>query len=126
WAALARAHPPEQFAMAGWTPELWSPVDLLNRTDAFVASGDALDEVARTHANPVIADAIRRVGTRPFFAGFSAPPARQLDHPSRRYLIHLHAPGWNVVGATAPWLPGVTLGHNERIAWRMTSVGVET
>jgi acyl-homoserine lactone acylase PvdQ len=25
--------------------------------------------------------------------------------------------GWNVIGATAPWRPGVAVGHNARIAW---------
>ena len=42
--------------------------------------------------------------------------ARTLDHPSLRYLVHLNAPGWNVIGATAPWHPGVAAGHNDRIA----------
>src|SRR5262249_6712334 len=32
---------------------------------------------------------------------------RTLPHPSPRYLVHLNAPGWNVIGATAPWRPGV-------------------
>ena len=74
----------------------------------------------------MIADAIRRVGTPPFFAGFAAPPGARLDHPSRRYFVHLHAPGWNVIGATAPWLPGVSIGHNDRIAWDCTPVTVDT
>jgi penicillin amidase len=36
-------------------------------------------------------------------------------------LIHLNAPGWNVIGATSPWLPGVVIGHNEHVAWGMTA-----
>ena len=47
-------------------------------------------------------------------------PHRQLDHPSLRYLVHLNAPGWNVIGAVQPYLPGVSVGHNERIAWGLT------
>ena len=47
WVALARERPPEEFVLAGWKPEPWSADDLLNRTDAFTASGDALDEVFR-------------------------------------------------------------------------------
>jgi len=42
-----------------------------------------------------------------------------------RYLVHLEAPGWNVIGATAPWLPGVAAGHNEHAAWAMTAVGLD-
>src|SRR6185369_12041292 len=47
--SLARLRPqlPEAFALAGWTPDLWSPADLLNRTDAFTASADAIEEVLR-------------------------------------------------------------------------------
>jgi acyl-homoserine lactone acylase PvdQ len=51
---------------------------------------------------------------------------RALDHPSRRYLVHLNAPGWNVIGATAPWLPGVAVGHNERIAWDASGFDADT
>jgi penicillin amidase len=47
-------------------------------------------------------------------------PHRNLDHPSLRYLIHLNAPGWNVIGAVQPYLPGVSVGHNDRIAWGLT------
>ena len=116
WVALAQTRPPEEFVLAGWRPEFWTPLDLLNRTDAFVASGDAVDEVARRHFSPVVADAIRRVGTRPFLAGSRQAAGIVLENPSPRYLVHLHAPGWNVIGATAPWRPGVAVGHNDRVS----------
>ena len=48
-------------------------------------------------------------------------PHRLLANPSPRYLVHLTAPGWNVLGATAPWMPGVAIGHNDRVAWSMTA-----
>ena len=99
---------------------------------------------------------IRRVGTPPFFLGLAAPvidgtvrlkpdttnvggggsgsvrlqpdrnPIRLLDHPSLRYLVHLHAPGWNVIGATAPWHPGVAAGHNDRIGWTAEPIDADT
>ena len=47
-------------------------------------------------------------------------PHRNLDHPSLRYLVHLNAPGWNVIGSVVPWFPGVAIGHNDRIAWGLT------
>jgi acyl-homoserine lactone acylase PvdQ len=190
WVTLARERPPEEFVLAGWKPELWSPDDLLNRTEAFTASGDAFDEIFRARlaatvgaararlllpderafdipaeldvaAVPdLVADAIRRVGTPPFFMGLAAPvaegparllasvrsgatarssrsaergdwqpdrdPVRTLDHPSLRYFVHLNAPGWNVIGATAPWRPGVAVGHNDRIAWTGEPFGADT
>jgi penicillin amidase len=52
-------------------------------------------------------------------------PHRPISLPSLRYLVHLHAPGWNVIGAGEPALPGVALGHNERIAWGFTIVGTD-
>jgi acyl-homoserine lactone acylase PvdQ len=38
----------------------------------------------------------------------------------------LNAPGWNVIGATAPWRPGVAFGHNARVAWGMTRIDADT
>ena len=173
WVALARERPPEEFVLAGWKPDPWSPDDLLNRTEAFTASGDALDEIFRARLTAragalrarqllpgdraidvaagldiaavpdLVADAIRRVGTPPFFLGLAAPAtestvrlqpdatnagtaARTLDHPSLRYFVHLNAPGWNVIGATAPWRPGVAAGHNDRLAWTAEPVDADT
>ncbi len=47
WVDLALAQLPEEFTYAGWRPERWTAQDLLNRTDAFVASSNAIDEVLR-------------------------------------------------------------------------------
>jgi penicillin G amidase len=47
-------------------------------------------------------------------------PHRTIALPSLRYIVHLNAPGWDVVGATEPALPGVSIGHNEDIAWGLT------
>jgi penicillin amidase len=183
WVAVVRARPTEEFLLAGWLPEFWRPEDLLNRTDAFVASDEAEAEVFRarvvsaigvarargllaggagltlpagldqTVVSYAVGDALRSVGTSPFFISLAAPleaggvvrgtgsnawaiaaprsatgapllavdPHRALANPSLRYLVHLMAPGWNVIGATAPWLPGVAIGHNDRVAWGMTS-----
>lgn len=187
WVGIARGRLPEEFILAGWPPEFWRPEDLLNRTDGFLASDSAADEVLRARLvaargprvadrllpleshestvvpsgldvaviNYVLGQALRRVGTPPFFTSLSAPvraslfphdqpagsnawvvdsrrsatgapllandPHLRLEHPSRRYLVHLVAPGWNVVGATSPWLPGVAIGHNDRVAWGLTS-----
>ncbi len=198
WVELARAQPPEEFVLAGWKPDLWKAEDLLNRTDAFVSTGDAVEEIFRarlvaalgarrveqlfprahvadvppgfdvTMINYVVGDAIREVGTPPFFLGLASPvrlkadtahdtdrsargvrlpPSREasagrsslggggqldrrtvwtLPHPSPRYLVHLNAPGWNVIGATAPWLPGVAVGHNDRIAWDAEPIDADT
>lgn len=43
--------------------------------------------------------------------------------PSIWYMTHLSAPGLRVAGVTSPGLPGIVIGHNERIAWGFTNVG---
>jgi penicillin G amidase len=180
WVFRARQDPPQEFALAGWRPELWTPEDLLNRTDAFLSGGDGAITAFRAQlaavvgerradellpggslrglppgadldrAGAVLVDALRRVGTAPFFSGFASPfvrhstggsnawaldgsrtstgapllasdPHRPLVTPSVRYLVHLQAPGWNVIGATSPWLPGIAIGHNDRVAWGMAA-----
>jgi penicillin amidase len=52
-------------------------------------------------------------------------PHRAQSVPSLRYWVHLVAPGWNVMGAGEPSLPGVSIGHNEYGAWGMTIFGTD-
>lgn len=47
-------------------------------------------------------------------------PHRTHSAPSLRYISHLSAPGLNVIGAGEPALPGISIGHNERIAFGLT------
>jgi penicillin amidase len=188
WVQRVRENPTEDFVAAGWSPDFWQPEDLLSRTDAFVSSGNAVEEVFRARlvaaigreradrllpppSGPtivpsgvelssitgVIGEAVRRVGAPPFFSALAGPlaradgpsrggsnawavapsrttagallaadPHRGLEVPALRYVVHLTAPGWNVIGATAPWLPGVAIGHNDDIAWAMTAASVDT
>ncbi len=53
-------------------------------------------------------------------------PHRDLSAPSLRYWVHLVAPGWNVIGAGEPVLPGVSVGHNESGAWGLTIFGTNS
>ena len=52
-------------------------------------------------------------------------PHREVTLPSLRYIVHLKAPGWNVIGATEPPFLGVALGHNDRVGWGLTIVGTD-
>ncbi len=50
----------------------------------------------------------------------ASDPHRSVVMPSLRYVTHLVGPGWNVIGAGEPGLPGVALGHNESIGFGFT------
>jgi len=47
-------------------------------------------------------------------------PHRTIAVPSLRYMAHLVAPGWNVIGGGEPEIPGISIGHNEFGAWGLT------
>jgi penicillin amidase len=52
----------------------------------------------------------------------ASDPHRPVVLPSLRYMVHLVGPGWNVIGSGEPALPGVAIGHNERVGWGFTIV----
>jgi penicillin amidase len=52
-------------------------------------------------------------------------PHRALSVPSLRYMVHLNAPGWNVVGGGEPTIPGVSIGHNDFGAWGLTIFDID-
>jgi len=47
-------------------------------------------------------------------------PHRTIAVPSLRYMTHLVAPGWNVIGGGEPEIPGISIGHNEFGSWGLT------
>ncbi|MBK9168161.1 MAG: penicillin acylase family protein [Bryobacterales bacterium] len=52
-------------------------------------------------------------------------PHREVSNPSGRYLMHLHAPGWNVIGASEAPFIGIHIGHNQHLGWGLTVVGTD-
>ena len=52
-------------------------------------------------------------------------PHREVTNPSLRYIVHLNAPGWNVIGASEAPFIGVHIGHNANLGWGMTVVGTD-
>ena len=47
-------------------------------------------------------------------------PHRTVSLPSLRYIAHLSAPGFDVIGAGEPALPGLSVGHNGHVAFGFT------
>ena len=71
--------------------------------------------------NWVVSGALSSTG-KPLLAN---DPHRPVVLPSLRYSVHLVGPGWNVIGAGEPALPGIAAGHNERVAFGFTIVGMD-
>ncbi len=59
---------------------------------------------------------------RPILA---SDPHRSHSAPSLRYVVHLNAPGLDVIGGGEPALPGVSIGHNGHIAFGLTIFAID-
>lgn len=100
---------------AGLSPKL---LDNLVGSDTRIQFGPGAIEGSN---NWTIAGSLTSTG-KPLLAN---DPHRVIAEPSLRYIVHLVAPGWNVIGAGEPGLPGVADGHNENIAWGFTIFGLD-
>ena len=84
------------------------------------SGGEASGEIAEPGSNNWVVSGRLSVTGKPVVAN---DPHRSVTNPSLRYIVHLVAPGWNVIGASEPPFVGVALGHNERLAWGLTIAG---
>jgi len=55
----------------------------------------------------------------------ASDPHRGYAAPSLRYIVHLSAPGLEAIGGGEPALPGVSIGHNGKIAFGLTIFGID-
>jgi len=99
-------------------PEILSEFRPLVR-DTQAGRGNELREPGSN--NWVVSGALSATG-KPVVAN---DPHREVTLPSLRYIVHLNAPGWNVIGASEPPFIGVAIGHNDRLAWGLTIVGTD-
>jgi penicillin amidase len=74
----------------------------------------------RAASNNWVVSGAHTVSGKPLLAN---DPHLSASAPSIWYMMHLSAPGMRVAGVTSPGLPGIVIGHNERIAWGFTNVG---
>ncbi|WP_339948635.1 penicillin acylase family protein [uncultured Albimonas sp.] len=79
-------------------------------------------DAAWTGSNNWAVSAARTATGRPICAG---DPHRAHGLPSLRYLVHLTAPGLDVIGAGEPSMPGISMGHNGRGAFTQTIFGTD-
>lgn len=52
-------------------------------------------------------------------------PHRSISMPGLRYIAHLTTPTMDVIGAGEPALPGVSIGHNDTIAFGLTIFSID-
>ncbi len=84
---------------------------------------EILDWAAMSRAsNSWVIGGARTASGKPILAN---DPHLELRAPSLWYLAVITSPGFQVAGATIPGMPIVILGHNRRIAWGWTNVGVD-
>ncbi len=88
----------------------------------YVAAIGAIHFPGEQGSNNWVVDGTMTRTRKPLLAN---DPHRGIELPSLRKSVHLVAPGWDVIGAGEPALPGIALGHNENIAWGFTIVGID-
>jgi penicillin amidase len=106
--------PPPGLELAGIDRSILASYNAALKTPSFKLGGDG--------SNNWAVDGTQSASGKPLLA---SDPHRAIALPSLRYLVHLNSPGWNVIGSGEPGLPGVAIGHNQRVAWGFTIVGTD-
>jgi penicillin amidase len=73
-------------------------------------------------SNNWVVDGSHTASGKPLLANDTHLP---LSTPSIWYIVQLSAPGWNAEGFTLPGVPGIVIGHNDKIAWGFTNDGAD-
>jgi penicillin amidase len=73
-------------------------------------------------SNEWAVDGSRSATGAPLLAG---DPHLAYGFPSLWYLARIDTPDETLVGATAPGVPGLILGHNRHVAWTFTTTGAD-
>jgi len=106
-------------------PEPLSPTTLANLAHNQSIAAAALERIgfhtdALAASNNWVVSGKRTVSGKPLLAN---DPHLRPTAPSIWHMVHLSAPGVRVAGIGTAGIPGVVIGHNERIAWGFTNVG---
>jgi penicillin amidase len=91
-------------------------------SESSAATGTDAPAPDRWESNNWVVAGSRTASGKPIVAN---DPHRTIATPSLRYLVHLTAPGWDVIGGGEPAIPGVAIGHNRAGAWGLTIFGLD-
>ena len=139
-----------EFVAMGYEPRPWSPIDTLLvglhmdrtltsswetdlRKARMIADGDPA-KVRRLFPQRTGGEiipgsnawAIRGTQTASGKPLLASDPHLEFSVPAPWYVVHLKAPGLNVIGGSLPGTPLVLIGHNENIAWGITSLQMDS
>jgi penicillin amidase len=108
-------------AVAPKSPSARGPVSPKVSDRTLAALMDAAPDVANGIAasNNWVLHGTRTATGKPILAN---DPHLGTQVPSVWYLAHVSGGTLDAIGATLPGLPGITIGHNQRIAWGVTNV----
>jgi penicillin G amidase len=98
------------------------PLDQAWTWTAVLDIGDVIQRSTEEGSNNWAVHGSRTASGRPVLA---SDPHRAHAVPSLRYIVHLEAPGLNVIGAGEPCIPGISIGHNDRVAFGLTIFGAD-
>ena len=115
---LATAHPtftPER--LAAKMPEAWDWSGVDENGEVVRRANARPPAPCEQGSNNWAIGGARTESGRPIVAN---DPHRVLRNPSLRTLVHLTAPGFDAIGANEPFLPGVSIGHNGKVAFGLT------
>jgi len=132
-----QTHVPAGFDPCGLPPDVLQDYTLGTRSMLFEALGRARKgggapepaEITLTDrrvdvigSNNWVIGGGKTASGRPILAN---DPHRAHGAPSLRYIVHLNAPGLSVIGAGEPMLPGISIGHNDAIAFGLTIFAID-
>jgi len=137
---------PLEFTLLGYQPRPWSVVDSLLvcltmardltttwkdelAKRAMLAAGDAQKVnylfAERSGDEPPPGSNAWALGGSHTASGkplLANDPHLEYSFPGIWYMTHLQAPGLDAAGVAIPGLPGIVIGHNQRIAWGITNL----
>src|SRR5215204_4582863 len=112
-------------AQTDWKSDPVSPETLRKLDYSREVAAAALDRIgfhtdALAASNNWVVSGKRTASGKPLL---SNDPHLRPTAPSIWHMIHLSAPGVRVAGVGTAGIPGIILGHNDRVAWGFTNVG---
>jgi penicillin amidase len=87
------------------------------QADPRVQLAERIDQTSAEGSNNWVIAPSRTATGRPILAN---DPHRAVTVPSLRYVVQMEAPGFSIIGAGEPALPGVALGHNADVGFGLT------